>query len=92
MCLLSYFAVMKDIRPNSLHYFIMKISNKWEIQQTAFNHSSDIQFKYYMNLYKKCSAKPYSYLVIDATLPSDNPSRFRKNLRILEKKTNHGNW
>ena len=44
-----------------------------------------------MNLYKKCSAKPYSYLVIDATLPSDNPSRFRKNLRILEKKTNHGN-
>ena len=44
-----------------------------------------------MNLYKKCSAKPYSYLVINATLASDNPSRFRKNLRILEKKTNHGN-
>ena len=44
-----------------------------------------------MNLYKKCSAKPYSYLVIDATLASDNPSRFGKNLRILEKKTNHGN-
>ena len=87
----SYFAVLKDFRTNSTHYFIMKISSKWEIQQTAFNHSSDIQFKDYMNLYK-CSAKPYSYLVIDATLASDNPSRFGKNLRILEKKTNHGNW
>ena len=33
-----------------------------------------------MNLYKKCIAKPYSVLVMDATLASDNPSRFRKNL------------
>ena len=33
-----------------------------------------------MNLYKKCIAKPYSFLVIDTTLASDNPSRFRKNL------------
>ena len=33
-----------------------------------------------MNLYKKCIAKPYSFLVIDTTLASDNPLRFRKNL------------
>ena len=33
-----------------------------------------------MNLYKKCIAKPYSFLVIDTTLASDNSSRFRKNL------------
>ena len=33
-----------------------------------------------MNLYKKCTAKPYSFLVIDATLASDNLLRFRKNL------------
>ena len=31
-------------------------------------------------LYNKCTAKPYSFLVIDATLVSDNPSRLRKNL------------
>ena len=37
-----------------------------------------------MNLYKKCTAKPYSFLVIYAALASDNPSRFRKNI-----KTNH---
>ena len=33
-----------------------------------------------MNLYKKCSAKSCSFLVIDDTLASDNPLRFRKNL------------
>ena len=33
-----------------------------------------------MNLYKKCTAKPYSFLVINATLASNNPLRFRKNL------------
>ena len=33
-----------------------------------------------MNLYKKCTGKPYSFLLIDTTLTSDNPSCFRKNL------------
>ena len=32
-----------------------------------------------MNLLKKFTAKPCSLFVIDATLPSDNPLRFRKN-------------
>ena len=31
-----------------------------------------------MNLYKKCTAKPYSFLIIDAIFASDRPSRFRK--------------
>ena len=31
-------------------------------------------------LTKKSTAEPYSYLVIDVTLTSDNPSHFRKNL------------
>ena len=50
----------------------MKIPNKGELQQIAFNHSSDIDFHDFMNLYKKCTAKPYSFLVIDTTLASDN--------------------
>ena len=33
-----------------------------------------------MNVYKRFTAKSYSFLVIDATLASDNPSSFRKNL------------
>ena len=64
----SYFAVPKNIRLISTHYFIMKIPNKQELQQIAFNHSSDIDFNCIMNLYKNCMEKPYSSLVIDATL------------------------
>ena len=41
----SYFAQPKNIRLNSMHYFIIKIPNKRELQQIAFNHSSDIDFK-----------------------------------------------
>ena len=63
-----------------MQYIVMKILNKRELQQIAFNHSSDIDFKDFMNLYKKFTAKPYSFLVIDTTVVSDNPSRFRKNL------------
>ena len=58
----------------------MQIPNKKEIQQIAFNHSLDIDFKDFMNLYKKCTPKPYSFLVIDATFASDNPLHFKKNL------------
>ena len=57
----------------------MKIPNKRKIQQTAFNHSSDIDFKGFMNIYKKCTVKLYSFLFIDDTLAPDNPLRFRKN-------------
>ena len=58
----------------------MKIPNKRELQQTAFNHSSYIDFKDFMNLYKICTDKLYSFLVIDTTLSSDNPLHFRMNL------------
>ena len=48
----SYFKVPKDVRLNTTHFFIMKITNKRELQQIAYNHSSDIDFKDFMNLYK----------------------------------------
>ena len=54
--------------------------SKLDPKQTAFNHSSDIDF---MSLYKKSSAKPYSFLLIDTTLASDNPLRFRND--VLER-------
>ena len=76
----SYFKVPKDVRLNSTHFFIMKIPNKRELQQIALNHSSDIDFKDFMQIYKKCTTEPYSFLVNDITLPSDDPLRFRKNL------------
>ena len=76
----SYFAGLKNIRVNYTHYLIMKISNKLELQQIASNNSQDIDFKGFMNLYKKCTAKPHCFLLIDVTPASDNPLRFRKNL------------
>ena len=76
----SYFKVLKDVRLNSKHFFIMKIPNKRELQQIALNHSSDIDFKDFMKVFKKRTEEPYSFLVNDTTLSSDNPLRFRKNL------------
>ena len=76
----SYFKLPEDVRLNSTHFCIMKIPNKRELQQIALNHSSDINFKDFMNIYKKYTAKPYSFLVNDTTLPSDDPLSFRKNL------------
>ena len=76
----SYFAVPKDIKFNSTNYFIMQIPNKRELQQFAFNHLSDNEFQDFMNLYEKCTENPYSLLVIDITLASDNVLGFRKNL------------
>ena len=70
----------RDIRLNFTHFFIMKIPNKREFQQIALNHSSHIDFKDFIKIYRKCTAEPYSFLVNDTTLPLDDPLRFRKNL------------
>ena len=72
----SYFKVPKDVRLNTTHFFIMKIPNKRELQQTALNHSSDINFKDFVRIYKNYTDKPYSFLVNDTTLASENPLRF----------------
>ena len=76
----SYFKVPKDVRLNTTHFFITKIISKRDLQQIAINHSSDISTEDFVNIYRKCTAEPYSFFVDDATLASDNPLRFRKNL------------
>ena len=86
----SYFKVPKDVRLNTSHFFIPKIPNKRELQQIAINHSSDISTKDFTNIYRECTAEPYSFLVNDTTLASNNPLRFRKNLFNIYNK-NHDN-
>ena len=76
----SYFKVPKDIRLNATHLFIMKIPNKREVQQIVSNHLSDIEIIDFVKLCKDCTKEPFSFLVNDTTLPSDNPLTFRKNL------------
>ena len=86
----SYFKVPKDVRLNTSHFFNAKIPNKRELQQIATNHSSGISTKDFANIYRKCTDEPYSFLVIDTMLASNNPLRFRKNLFNIYNK-NHDN-
>ena len=86
----SYFKVPKDVRLNTSHLFVTKISNKRELEQIAINHSSDITTKDFTNIYRECTAEPYSFLVNDTTLASNNPLKFRKNLFNIYNK-NHDN-
>ena len=67
------------MRLNATQYFIMKIPNKRELQQIAFNRSSDIEFKHFIKLFKNHTKEPFSFLVNHTILILDNPLRFRKN-------------
>ena len=58
----------------------MKIPNKREHQKVASNHSSDTDLKDFMKLYKDYTKEPFSFLVDNTALSSDNPLRFRNNL------------
>ena len=51
-----------------MHHFIMKIQNKRKLNEIVSHNSSDIDFKDFMNVYKKYTRKKNSFLVIDASL------------------------
>ena len=76
----SYFKTPKDVRLNTTHFFNAKTPDKRELQEIVQNHSSDIRTEDFINIYRECTAKPYSLFVNDTTLASDSPLRFRKNL------------
>ena len=76
----SYFKVPKDVRLNTNHFFIVKILDERQLKQIAINHLSDVSTKDFTNIYRKCTVEPYSFLVNDAILATDNPLRFRKIL------------
>ena len=61
----SYFKVPKEVKLTSTHFFIMKIPNKTELQQTAINNSSVIEFIDSMKIYEKYTARKNSFLVND---------------------------
>ena len=85
----SYFKVPKDVRLNTTHFFITKTPNKRQLQQIAINHSPDINTKDFTNIYRKCTAEPYSFLVKDTTLASDSPLSFRKLFLKYNKNHDH---
>ena len=75
----SYFPVPKEVRLNLTH-LLMKINNTKELQNIATDHSADIDYKHFMEIYRECTREPFNLLTIDDTLPVSNPLRFRKNL------------
>ena len=72
-----------------LTFFIVKISNRRQLQEIARNHSSDIKIEDFTNIHRKCTFEAYSFSINDTTLASDNPLRFRK--LFLEYNKNHDN-
>ena len=69
-----------------MHYFIMTIPNNKNFNKLHLIIDQILTLKIYESFYKKCFAKPYSFLVTGATLVSDNSFCFRNNI-----KTNYGN-
>ena len=75
----SYFRTPKDARLNSTHYVIMKIQSKKESQNIAQENSGDIDFKDFLKIYTDYTSESYSCMIIDTTVPSGHPMRFRIN-------------
>ena len=69
---LSYFSAPKDVRLNSIHYLIIKINNKRELQNTVINHSADIDYQDFIKMYRECTKEPHNFLTIDTTLPASD--------------------
>ena len=57
----------------------MKINIRKELQNTAINHSVDIDYKDFMKFYRECTREPFNFLAIDTTLPAGDPLRFTQN-------------
>ena len=73
----SYFSVPKDVRLNCTHYIIFKLNSKTELQNIAINHSADIDYKDFVNIYRDSTKEPYNLLTIDTTKSADK--KFIKN-------------
>ena len=56
-----YCFVPKDVRLKSTHYLIMKTNNKKELQNIAINHSTDIDYKDFMKIYRECTKEPFIF-------------------------------
>ena len=65
----------------------MKFNNKRELQNIAFNHSADTDYKDFMKIYRERTKTPFSFLATDTKLSAGDPLRFRTNLFELIKMT-----
>ena len=61
----SYFSISKDVRLNCMHYILLKLNNKRELQNIAINHSADIDYNDFIKIYSHCTKEPFTFLTID---------------------------
>ena len=73
----SYFPDSKKLTLNSTRYFIMKTPNRWELQEISFNHQWDRTKT--LLIFNRIYTANHIFFVIDTTLPTYNPTLFRKN-------------
>ena len=71
---------IEEYNPNMKHKVLIVFDDMIPDILSNKRLNPDIDFKDFMDLYKKCTTKPYSFLIIDDTLGLDNPLHFRKNL------------
>ena len=86
----SYFSVPKNFRLNSIHYLIMKINNRKELQKSAINHTADIDYKDFVKICRECTKKLFNFLTNDTTLSASDPLKFRKKIFSFCK--DNSNW
>ena len=70
----SYFSAPKEVNNED--------SQQKRVTKIVTNHSADINYKDFIEIFRKCSREAYSFLTIDTKLPSDNPLRYRENLLV----------
>ena len=58
----------------------MKIHSRRELKNMPISNSADIEYKDFLMIYRKCTKKAYSFLIIDTTLSANNSLRFKKNI------------
>ena len=61
----SYISVPKYVRLNCAHYIIFKLNNKRELKNIAINHSADIDYQDFVNIYRNSTKELYNLLTID---------------------------
>ena len=78
----SCFKVPETIRLNVTDTVFCHENTKIRITPTDMppNHSSEIEFKDFMELSRDYFKELFSFLMSNTPLPSENPLRFRKNL------------
>ena len=73
------------IRGRKLNISIVFITQSYfkvpkDVRLDSTHFPSDIDFEYFIKIYKTCTTEPYSFLVNDTTVSSDDMLRFRKNI------------